>query len=145
MIRLVKLEQCHLDGIQLQPKQDKRWFTGELGAMLLEQQFSFALVDDATTWAVGGAVETHDGVARMWVGIAEDAGTRLLMVIRWTQRAIESLFGNGFHRVEAHVKTDFAEAHRMVRLLGMEFEGIMRQYGPDREDYALYARVKDHG
>ena len=44
-------------------------------------------------------------------------------------------------RFESTVKTDFDNAHRMIKLLGFIREGTMRKFY-NNENYDLYARVK---
>lgn len=45
------------------------------------------------------------------------------------------------HRVQAPVRVAFEEGHRWVKGLGMKYESKIYAYGPDREDYNMYARI----
>jgi len=47
-----------------------------------------------------------------------------------------------FHRVQADIAMSFDEGRRFVEFLGMESEGVMRAFGPDKEDYERYAMVR---
>ena len=47
-----------------------------------------------------------------------------------------------FRRVQAHVMKDFKNGIKLVERLGMTHEGWLRNYGPNRETYGLYARVQ---
>lgn len=48
----------------------------------------------------------------------------------------------GFHRIQADVAMGCDIAHRFVKFLGLESEGSMRAFGPDKEDYERYAIVR---
>lgn len=46
------------------------------------------------------------------------------------------------HRVEIQVKSSYVSGQQWAQLLGFEAEGILKKYGPNKEDYTMYARVK---
>lgn len=46
-----------------------------------------------------------------------------------------------FTRLEATIKADFKQGHRLAKLLGFEYEGTLRKFS-NGEDYCMYARVK---
>ena len=41
--------------------------------------------------------------------------------------------------LQAIVRSDFKDAHKLAKFLGFESEGLMRKYGPDGSDYERYA------
>lgn len=45
------------------------------------------------------------------------------------------------HRSEITVQDDFIQGHRWARALGFEWEGLLKQYGPDKSNYGIYGRV----
>jgi hypothetical protein len=47
-----------------------------------------------------------------------------------------------FHRMQADVAMGCDVAHRFVKFLGLKSEGIMKAFGPDKEDYERYALVR---
>ena len=48
----------------------------------------------------------------------------------------------GIHRIQADVKNGFDVGKRFVEFLGFESEGIMKAFGPDKEDYERFALVR---
>ena len=46
-----------------------------------------------------------------------------------------------FHRIQSAVLTGNERLERFAKFLGFQREGIMRQYGTDRKDYAIFARI----
>jgi RimJ/RimL family protein N-acetyltransferase len=58
----------------------------------------------------------------------------------------ERLLDEGMDRVQASTSVDNAAMRRVLELVGYEFEGVLRSFGPTengRENYAMYATVKD--
>ncbi len=47
-----------------------------------------------------------------------------------------------YNRLQAAVRPDWSEAVRFVERLGFSKEMIMEKYGPQGEDYALYALLR---
>ena len=87
---------------------------------------------------IGGLVEVHRGHAIAWASLAEAKGAAFLAVTRATRAVIA---GSGYRRVSMLARDGFAPAHRWARLIGLTREGMMRSYGEDGSDYAVYARV----
>ena len=55
--------------------------------------------------------------------------------VRWLMRS--------YWRLQAAVNPARDGAERLVRHFGFSFEGIMRRYGPQGEDFAMYALVSE--
>lgn len=59
------------------------------------------------------------------------------------ERGIPSMSARGVHRIEVRSIMDHDISHRwLAKGLGGAFEGVCRAYGRNREDFALYARVR---
>lgn len=48
----------------------------------------------------------------------------------------------GLRRIQCTVRTGFPFLVKFIELFGFEREGLMRKFGPEGDDYYLYARVK---
>ena len=96
--------------------------------------------DDGTPVAIVGVVVVHPGRAQVWTMLAQNAGQHMLGLTRAIKKLLKGFAD--YDRVEATVRTDFAPGHRWARLVGFERECTMRCFGPDGQDYDLYARVK---
>lgn len=67
-----------------------------------------------------------------------DAGRWMTAIIRAVRAWLPQ---QGAHRIAMTAAADFAAANRFARMIGCEFEGRMRAFGPNREDHMLYAWV----
>lgn len=144
MIAIARMKPEHVAGFRLQRKQ--AMLAGNLAdpdyvAALVGSGHAYAALVDGRAVAFGGCLELWKDRAYMWSLIGEDAGPHMRVLVRATAGFLKAA---PWRRIEAAVASDFRAGHRLVRLLGFEFEGRMRAYSPDGADHDLYARVK-HG
>ncbi|ODU28989.1 hypothetical protein [Sphingopyxis sp. SCN 67-31] len=96
---------------------------------------------DGRVRLVGGIV--GDAWATVLVALfAEDAGPWMLPIVRAVRGWLAE---QPAHRIAMDVREDFDAGHRFAKLLGFEAEGLMRAYGPNRENHMLYARIAAGG
>lgn len=133
----------HLRELALQPMQ--AWMGDRLTP---EYGKSIQVAGPCFTAVHNGAVLGCAGVVRMWAGrdqawalLGGECGRHFVGIVRGMARFLDA---HPTHRVEAVVAHDFAQAHRMIQMLGFEHEGLMRGYMADGRDADLYARIK-HG
>lgn len=88
---------------------------------------------------VGGLAEGHANYASTWAVLASGLAGDYHAVARAIRRVIGA---SRYRRVDMMVKNDWDRAHAFARVLGMQFEGVMRGVGEQGEDYSLYARVR---
>jgi RimJ/RimL family protein N-acetyltransferase len=84
-------------------------------------------------------VNMWDNRAQAWALIAAGAGRHFVRMFRAMKSFLEL---QDIRRIEATVDARFEQGHRMMRMLGFEYEGLMRAYLPDGRDCALYGRVR---
>lgn len=105
----------------------------------------------AWTGALAGRVLGCAGMVEQWPGRAEAWCMIGCDVPRWAWLAIHRTVAwrmdvaaeaLGFRRIEATVRAGWAPGERWVRMLGFEYEGLMRAYSPDGADYVRWARVR---
>ena len=90
-----------------------------------------------------GYVMQHAGVAHVWAITTPNLDIHPIAYTRVVRRALDNgMKVAGIHRVEINVRNSFEAGHRWAKALGFAFEGIMKQYGSDKDDYALYGRVR---
>jgi hypothetical protein len=89
---------------------------------------------------VGGAVNTHPGVWRLW-GFATPEWPKIAVPLtKWVRRfMIPAVFKCGAHRCESHTLRGNDKVEGWLRLLGGQMESVMRGYGRGGEDVAVYA------
>jgi len=94
---------------------------------------------------VAGVIILWEGVGLFWLILANDCkknGFFGIMAIS----AIKSVFDelveqNNLRRAQATVRPDFPEAIKMIEFLGFEWEGLLKQYFPDKTDAFMYGKI----
>ena len=142
MIRIARMKPEHVAGFRLQPAQ--AMLSGNLSdpayvASLVASGNAYAALVDNHAVAFGGCLELWKDRAFMWSLMGEDAGPHMRVLVRATEGFLRAA---PWRRIEAAVASDFRQGHRLIRMLGFEFEGRMRAFSPDGVDHDLYARVK---
>jgi len=102
------------------------------------------------TGFVDDKVAGFAGVMLMWPGVGEGwiLGSNLfesnkLWFVRNVKRYLENIMNtHQMHRVQTTVMHGHTELIRLVEFLGMKFEGRLRNYGPNGEDYLIYGRTQ---
>lgn len=105
---------------------------------------AFTLVDDdGVPLGAGGLMPLWRGVARGWIYASDRLRARPVQLHRAVARGL-ALADAAFdlHRIEISVHADFAASRRWVERLGFRFEGVMPGYGPNKDSYVRYARIK---
>ncbi len=96
------------------------------------------------TLAIGGVGRFHPGVGTAWIIIDKlfiNYPKKLLQVCREIiQESFEFL---NLHRVQMDIDLQYKENIRFSRALGFHEEGVMKWFGPNKEDYARYVRFKE--
>lgn len=110
----------------------------------------YTLLIDHRPAAAGGIARLWGGVGEAWVMMG-DLGRKHFVT---THRAIRKQFNNlsepyypgfslpEFHRVQAAIPEDFPVGMRFAESFGLKCEAVLQQYGPDRTDFYLYAKVR---
>ena len=120
-----------------------------VGNMLDEIRLKLDAKGPTYTMLVHGEVAGFAGVALMWPGVGEGwiLGSDLfesnkLWFVRTVKRYLEKImYTHDLHRVQTTVMHGQTGLVRLVEFLGMEFEGRLRNYSPNGEDYLIYGRV----
>ena len=142
MITIRPMKAEHVVGFRLQPKQET--LAGNLNdpayvASLVGSGNAYAALVDGRAVAFGGCIEMWQDRAYAWMLIGEDAGPHFFPIVRAVSGFLKAA---PWRRVEAAVTCDFRNGHRLIKMLGFEYEGRMRAFSPDGSDHDLYARVK---
>lgn len=142
MVEIVPFQRQHLRAIHVQGAQEidmAPLISDPSYAEALEGlEHSWAAIDGDRVLACGGIVEEWHGVARAWMIIGKDIGSRFIHI----HRAVLGFVKNcGYHRIEMSVAKGFDEGCRWAKMLGFEYEGTARAYTPDGHDCLKFARV----
>ena len=99
-----------------------------------------ALMDGSEIVAVTGLAPLWDVVAEAWFLPTREVKNKKLRTIRLVRKEFDAAIKRlKLRRVQAIVRSDFKDAHKLAKFLGFESEGLMRKYGPDGSDYERYA------
>lgn len=89
-----------------------------------------------------GPVELHPGVAELWMLSTYHIERIPISVTRASIRYCNHIaIEMKLHRLQLTVEADNSFANRWAFALQFQREGLMKQYGPDKNDFYLYARL----
>lgn len=116
-------------------------FMSEKSIKALENnEHSYSIFIGGRLVACAGLVQFWNGRAEAWAMIDEDCRKEFMTLHNVVKRFLDVC---PVKRVEAVVDAGFSAGHRWVETLGFELEApLMRSYGINGGDCALYARVK---
>jgi hypothetical protein len=136
---IAPFEPHHLLELELQPGQRVDAATVNHAETLAQSLVSGSVFHAGKLAACGGVFELWRGRAMAWAALSADAGPALVEI---TRHVLRGLNASPFRRVELYARLDFAPSMRWAKLLGFQFESIMRAGAPDGADLAVYARVR---
>lgn len=127
--------------VQIQFAQEYMYGANEIKADLTglsDRGLAWTFDHDGEILGVAVIAPQWDNRAMALVLLAQSAGEHFHKIHRAVHRFLSTC---GIRRVEATVDVNFDEGDRWMRMLGFEFEGLMRAYRPDGADMKLYARI----
>ena len=140
-MNIIPFEPDHLQTLALQDSQ--AWvmpmLSPEYGAMLKKAGLCFTAMEGEEIMACAGIMKIWEGRDLAWALISGNSGKHFIKIYRAIKLFIDT---HPTRRIEATVDFNFAEGHRLMRMLGFEYEGKARAFMPDGRDVGLYARVK---
>jgi RimJ/RimL family protein N-acetyltransferase len=137
MIEVVPFEKDHLDQL-VEPSA----LLGNLDAIRQFESISVSGLIDGELVGCGGVFPLCVGSGEAWAVFSKldpKRGRECLFAIK--RRLTGFMQDAGFHRLQATVLVKHKDAIRMVRAIGFEFEGLMKAYDSERNDYARYGKV----
>ena len=141
MIELVQFEPFHVERMELQPRQKRAvsYSTRQYLGYLKEMGPCVTAIDGENVLGCGGVIEWHMGTGTLWLYVCADIKRHAVRLHRAVARLLETV---QLRRIEATTEVDWVESCRWLQLLGFEYEGLMRKYGPFGEDHARFARIR---
>lgn len=140
-MEIVPFAPVHLRALVLQEAQS--WMgpmlQADYGEMLKRSGPCFTALDGDQVVACAGVLRMWDNRDQAWALLSATSGRMFVPIYRGIRRFLDM---HDARRIEATVDSKFEAGHRLMRLLGFEFEGHMRAYLPDGRDCDLYARVR---
>ena len=91
----------------------------------------------------GGIRMLWPGVGEAWAIFAEDPREFAHEIYHYVSMGLEHIIAeHGLWRVQTPIAADIAVNIRFIENLGFEREGLMKKFGPDGDDFYIYAKVK---
>lgn len=109
----------------------------------------YASVGLSLTGMIGDQIIGSGGIYPMWPGVGHAwllAGPFIKQYKLWAIRTIktiidEALTIDDFWRIQTF-SIELLAHKRLIELCGFAHEGTMYQYGPDKQDYHIFARLR---
>ena len=103
---------------------------------------SYTLLLDGLPICSGGIYPLWDGVAEGWVIASKRIYDHKIKSVSAIKKRLDLLcINNKIWRIQTSVKENFKVGVRFAEWLGLEKEGLMRMYGPDKTNYIRMAKI----
>lgn len=146
MIRFVKYEPHHLElfdpdfmmsGVNVSKENMKK-------AAGLDGFFSYTMTNLGKPVGVMGGFLMCQGVAEVWSVLSKEARKLPFGLHRQTKMLLELHEREySLHRIQMQVLEGFEAGYRWAESLGFQEEGLLRSYGPNRENMWMMARINN--
>lgn len=90
---------------------------------------------------IAGATRVNDNTCEVWIILDECSKRYIREIYFYAVKSLDDL-QRYYERIQAIVRTDWPVAIRFMERLGFVKEGLMRKFGPDRDDFYLYGRIR---
>lgn len=93
--------------------------------------------------AICGIHQLRKGLAEIFMATNDGASAVAMPFTKACQKMLEEHISVWeLHRVEGYIHEDFDMAMKWAVVMGFEREAFLRKFGPEKENYYLYARVE---
>jgi hypothetical protein len=145
-MQIVPFESWHLGLIELR-EHDQRAVA--FGDDLVARGNAYLRSGPAYTGLHEGRVVVVAGIVKLWMGVGGGWSLTSPLVEKFPVSFHRAVWRNilkseenlCLHRLQITVQASHIVSQSWVERLGFQFEGVLKKYGPDGEDYLLFARV----
>lgn len=111
---------------------------------MASEGIAFAFIADELCFGIGGIFPTGPGVGEMWA-LMDRATFRSPRFVRTSGLEIlrQAFADLKLHRIQSNADMSLPYHARWLQSLGFQFEGVMKQFTPDRQDMARYALTQE--
>lgn len=114
--------------------------TGEVPKTVMTD--AVTVMDREQPVAIFGSFTFVPGVVHLWGLISDDVRQKPLAFHRVTRELLKYYEKTAApRRIQMDVKASYIEGQRWAKSLGFEYEGTMKRYGVNGEDFHLYGRA----
>lgn len=106
--------------------------------------WAFTAMIDGIPIACGGISLQEWNKAEVWAVFSSSFKQHKLFIYRFIKTAIvEGIKKFNIIRLQATIDPQYPENIKWIESLRFEYEGILRKYGPQNQDYWMYSRLSD--
>lgn len=103
---------------------------------------AYTLIVEDVPVVCAGVILNEWGRAEAWSLLSNAFYKHKIKAYRAIKAGLDSIvIENKLTRIQATVDSNSPEAIDFIECLGFEYEGRLRQYGPNREDYLMFSRI----
>lgn len=124
-----------IDVQDMQPEMDGI-ASREYASYLIKLGPALVGVDNGRIIMCGGCAELWPGRYLLWALLSRKSGPHMFSIVKATKRFLDLQTG----RVEAVVRTDFTEAHRLAIMCGLRWHHHEEKFLPGGVDADVYVR-----
>ena len=89
-----------------------------------------------------GIIPLQPGVYDLWMYLGSDTFDKKKLAMKiFKYYLFKSIKELKIHRLQAVVKEDYCQGIRFAEFFGFENEGVMKCYGPNKENFIRYAKT----
>jgi hypothetical protein len=100
---------------------------------------AYTIKDKGKIVGCAGVLDLWPGVGEAWTCLTDDARAKPFFLHRRTYKIIRKLIETGtYHRVQAIVCCEDAKPVQWIERLGFVKESVMKKFGADGSDHAMY-------
>jgi hypothetical protein len=114
-------------------------FDEEYCNQLIEAGPAYTVLQNGNPIMCAGLAEMWSGRFAAWAWLSEDAGRSMIQLTRIVDDYLNT---RPYRRIEAYVDNQFSAGHRWAKILRFEYEGLMRGFGTQGQDMAMYSRIQ---
>lgn len=144
MMQVIPFSVNHVVSIDM--REHEAWITQDVLAQFAQEHAKrgqgYSMVEGGCIVACGGVDVVWKGVGEAWTILSRHIDRFKLSLHKSALRCIGEVTETyRLHRVQAHVIKGDEKAMRWINRLGFHPEAVLTAYGPNREDYIVYARL----
>ena len=114
-------------------------FDDEYCEQLIDAGPAYTILDGSKPIMCAGVAEMWTNRYAAWAWLSKDAGPKMVGLTRIVDDYLNT---RPYKRIEAYVDARFDAGHCWAKMLRFEYEGLMRSFGTQGQDMAMYSRIQ---
>lgn len=143
-MNLIKFDISHFDAMEIEESDHlRREYRPMYEAYALRGPAYTMLDENGRPLTCGGIFIIRPGIGEIWMTPGRDLPEHPVSAYRVGKVVMDEAFNKlHLHRVQATVMMSDVRGQNYIKAFGFCFEGLLRKYGENKEDYLLFARTE---